>query len=128
MQSMPRRFSASSAQRNASLRAAASPSACSRVMWMSGTGDLLQFLVALLLREFRQFFRRIIKLREVASVADEQSLEAGHQVVVGGLRAERGVVRLRHPTVVRTIARRIAGPARLQLLVLVAELAHLPLL
>src|SRR5690349_18647196 len=104
------RSSASSAQRKASLRAVASPSKCSRVIWMSGTGGLLECVVALLLGQLAQFLRRIIEPPEVAALALEQRLEAGHEFVVRGLRAERRIVRLGHPAVVQAVARGIARP------------------
>src|SRR3954469_22422828 len=126
--SIPMRSSASSAQRKASLRAAGSPSAWSRVMWMSGTGDLLELFVPPGLGQLGQLFRRIIKPREIAALALEQGLEAGHEFVVGGLRAERGVVRLGYPAVVEPVARGIARPGGAHRRVPVAEVAHRALL
>src|SRR5688572_6723764 len=92
--------SATSAQRKASLRAAGRPSAWSRVMWMSANRCLLQLFVTLFFRERGQLTRRIIKPVPVAADLLEQDLEAGHQFVVGGLRAEESVVGARHPLVI----------------------------
>src|ERR1700752_3739084 len=95
-----------------------------RSMWMSGTGELLQFLVSFVPREGRHLLGRIIKPGPVAAYAAKQRFEARHQFVVGGLRAEGGVVGLLDPLGVATEANGVAAPARAQLVVVVAERLH----
>src|SRR6185503_7527609 len=107
-------FSATSAQRNASLRACSRPSACSRTMWMSANGSLLQFAMPLLLGQLAQLPGRIIEPLPVVAAGVEQRLEGGHQFVVGSLRAEVGVVRVAHPAVVAAPQGGVEAGARLQ--------------
>src|SRR5690242_8491723 len=101
--------SACSAHRNASWRALASPSACSRSMWMSGMRGFLALedAMALVLRQAGQPLRFVIEPAPVAADRGVQALETGHQFVVGGLGAERRVVGLRHPLVQQAQARGI---------------------
>src|SRR4051794_39993272 len=115
--------SAASAQRKARVRALGRPSACWRSMWMSGTLGLLvlEQAVAFGLGQFCQGLGFIIEPGPVARDRAEQAFEAGHELVVRRLRAERGVVRLRHPLVGHPQAGRLEMPAVAQLLVVGTE-------
>lgn len=72
----------------------------------------------------RQMLDRIIKPLPVAALALEQRFQAGHQLVIGGLRAERGVVGARYPLVEPAPAGRIGALAGAQLRIALTELAH----
>src|SRR5688572_21550403 len=121
---MPSFSSAVSAQRNASLRAAGKPSVWSRVMWMSGTTNLLQQLVPLFFGQIGQSLGRIIEPPPIAALALEQGLDAGHEFVVRRLRAERRVVGTLDIQIVAAKARRVAAPAVPQFGVARAEVAQ----
>src|SRR6478735_2475713 len=102
-------FSACCAHLNASSRALAMPSVCSRSMWMSGMRRLLVLEEGLAfgLGQVGQPPGFRIETRPVAADGGEQGLEARHQLVVRGQRAERRVVGLRDPLVGEADARRI---------------------
>src|SRR5690348_4033104 len=116
--------SATSAQRRASLRACSNPSLCSRTIEMSATSGLLELSVPLLLGQGGESPGRIIELRPVVPLEVEQGLESGHQFVVGGLRAEEGVVGLAHPAVVAPPHAFVAPGGSLHLRVLGPEPGH----
>src|SRR3954470_838242 len=98
--------SACSAHLKATLRACARPRVWSRWIWMSAMGSLLivmrvvdggaKRLAAFVLGQPCQPFDGIIKPLPVPAFAFKKCLEAGHQLIVGGLRAESRVVGARH--------------------------------